>query len=81
MIIHGDADRVASPARSRQLAEALSRQTEVAYVSVKRGTHSMLGRIDTFDGLAAQCAAWILLGQADGTVVKRIAAGETWLEV
>ena len=81
MIIHGDADRVASPARSRQLAQALSRQTEVAYVSVTGGTHSMLGRIDTFDGLAAQCAAWILLGQVEGTVVKRIAAGETWLEV
>ena len=41
----------------------------------------MLRRLDMFDGLAAQCAAWMLLGQVEGTVVRRIAAGETWLEV
>ena len=70
VIIHGDADRIASPARSRQLAQALSRETEVAYVSVAGGTHAMLGRLDTFDGLAAQCAAWMLLGQVEGTVVR-----------
>jgi predicted esterase len=81
VIIHGDADRIASPARSRQVARSLSRETDVTYVSVKRGTHAMLGRLDTFDGLAARCAAWMLLGQLDGTVVQRIAAGETWLEV
>lgn len=81
VIIHGDADRIASPERSRQVAQALSRQTRVAYVSVKGGTHAMLGRLDTFDGVAARCAVWMLLGQAEGTVVKRIAAGETWLEV
>jgi predicted esterase len=81
VIIHGDADRIASPARSRELAQALGHQTEVAYVSVKRGTHAMLGRLDTFDGLAAQCAAWMLLGQVEGPVVERIVAGETSLEV
>jgi predicted esterase len=81
VIIHGDDDRIASPARSRKVARALSRETDVAYVSVKRGTHAMLGRLDTFDGLAARCAAWMLLGQVEGTVVQRIAAGETWLEV
>jgi pimeloyl-ACP methyl ester carboxylesterase len=81
VIIHGDADRIASPERSRQVGQALSSETRVAYGSVPGGTHSMLGRLDTFDGLAAQCAVWMLLGQAEGTVVKRIAAGETWLEV
>jgi predicted esterase len=81
VIIHGDADRIASPVRSLQVARALSRQTEVTYVSVKAGTHAMLRRLDTFDGLAAQCAAWMLLGQVQGAVVERIAAGEIWLEV
>ncbi len=81
VIVHGDADRIASPARSRQVARALSRQTEVAYVSVRRGTHAMLGRLDTFDGLAGRCAAWMLLGQVQGAILERIVAGETWLEV
>jgi alpha-beta hydrolase superfamily lysophospholipase len=81
VIVHGDADRIASPARSKQVAEALGRQTEVAYVSVKGGTHAMLRRLDTFDGLAAECAAWMLLGQVEGAVVQRIAAGEAWLEI
>ena len=81
VIIHGDADRVASPARSRQVAQALSRETNVTYVSVKGGTHSMLGRLETFDGLAARSAAWMLLGQVDDAVIERIDDGETWLEV
>jgi alpha-beta hydrolase superfamily lysophospholipase len=80
VIIHGDADRIASPERSRQVARALSTRTKVSYVSVKRGTHSMLGRLNTFDELAARCAVWMLLGQADGAIMRRIAAGETWLE-
>ncbi len=81
VIIHGDSDRIASPERSKQVARALSRRTKVSYVSVKGGTHAMLGRLNTFDGLAAESAVWMLLGQADGPVMRRIAAGETWLEV
>jgi dienelactone hydrolase len=81
VIIHGDRDRVASPAHSRQIAERLQRDGPVSYVTVKRGTHSMLRRNDAFDGLAARCAVWMLLGRAEGPTVRRIAAGETWLEV
>jgi predicted esterase len=81
VIIHGDADRIASPTRSRQVARALSRETTVAYVSVERGTHAMLGRRETFDGVAAQCAVWMLLGRVEGAVVDRIAGGETYVEL
>jgi dienelactone hydrolase len=81
VIIQGDADRITTPERSEQLARRLGRETRVAYVSVTGGTHAMLGRRDGFDGLAAGCAVWMLLGQAEGAIVKRIAAGEAWLEV
>jgi predicted esterase len=80
VIIHGDADRVASPERSRQVARELGSETDVSYVIVTGGTHSMLSRLETFDGLAARCAVWMLLGEADGAVVERIAAGEAWLD-
>ena len=81
VIIHGDADRIADPDRSFQVAERLRRETQVAYVTVAGGTHAMLGRVAAFDGLAARCAAWMLLGETDGPIVARIAAGETALRV
>jgi alpha-beta hydrolase superfamily lysophospholipase len=81
VIIHGDADRIASSDRSRQFAQRLGRETEVAYVSVAGGTHAMLRRRDTFDGVAARCTVWMLLGEAVGTIVQRIASGETSIEV
>lgn len=81
VIIHGDADVVASPSRSRRLAESLAVSGTVSYVSVRRGIHAMLIRLDAFDGLSARCAMWMLLGEIKGDTVKRIAAGETWLEV
>jgi predicted esterase len=81
VIIHGNTDRIASPERAEQVAETLRRHTPVTYVSVARGTHTMLGHRDAFDGLAAQCAAWMLLGNAEGEVMERIAAGASWLDV
>ena len=81
VIIHGDADRIADPARSEQLARRLRRETEVACVTVTGGTHAMLSRRDAFDGLAARCAVWMLLGEIDGTTVQHIASGESWLQV
>jgi pimeloyl-ACP methyl ester carboxylesterase len=81
VIIHGDADRIASREHSELVARALGRETQVAYVNVIGGTHAMLGRRDAFDGLAADCAMWMLLGRAEDPIVRRIAAGETWLDV
>ena len=80
VIIHGENDRIASPERSRQVARRLARRTPVAYVSVRRGTHAMLGRRSAFDGLAGNCAVWMLLEVTTGEVVARIAQGATWLE-
>jgi len=79
VIIHGDEDRIASPQRSREVAARLARSAPVAYVSVGGGTHAMLRHRRAFDGLAARCAAWILLGRVRGDTVRRIAAGETLL--
>jgi alpha-beta hydrolase superfamily lysophospholipase len=81
VIIHGDGDRIAGSDRSRQFAGRLGRETQVTYISVAGGTHAMLRRRDAFDGLAARCAVWMLLGEAVGTTVQRIASGETWIEV
>jgi dienelactone hydrolase len=76
VIIHGEADRIAAPARARQVADALRRETSVSYVTVAGGTHAMLSRRSAFDGLAARCAAWMLLGDVDDPVLERVAAGE-----
>lgn len=76
VIIHGDADRVAPPERSRQVAEGLRRETRVAYITVRGGKHAMLSHRGDFDTLAAHCAAWMLLGESGDPIVARIAAGE-----
>ena len=81
VIIHGDADRVAVPGRSRQLAARLARQTPVSYVSVREGKHAMLSRRGCFDGLAASCAVWMLLGELRGPLLAEIAAGRPELVV
>lgn len=81
VIIHGDADRVASIERSHQVAVRLARSTSVSYVTVSGGTHAMLRHRRAFDGLAARCAAWMLLGAVRGTTMRRIAGGETELRI
>jgi dienelactone hydrolase len=81
VIIHGDQDQVAPPERSRRLAQALRRQTQVAYVTVTGGKHAMLSRFAQFDGLAAHCVAWMLLGDRRDPIVGRIADGEHDLTV
>ena len=84
LIVHGSDDRIADPDRSAQLARRIADAgggAEVSYVSVRRGTHAMLARHDTFDGLAARFAAVTLLGETPDGVLARAAAGEAWLEV
>ena len=81
VIIHGRADAIADPATSLRVAAELRRRTRVGYVGVERGTHAMLTRRACFDGLAAGCAAWMLLGVIEGPVVTRLAAGEDEIEV
>jgi predicted esterase len=80
VIIHGDQDRIADPERAERVGRAMAAATPVSFVSVRGGTHSMLRHHRTFDGLAARCAVWMLLGETQPGIVERIAAGERWLE-
>jgi pimeloyl-ACP methyl ester carboxylesterase len=44
LIVHGDGDRIASPARSAALARRLAGTASVSYVTVEGGKHAMLRR-------------------------------------
>ncbi|HET9074922.1 MAG TPA: alpha/beta hydrolase [Solirubrobacteraceae bacterium] len=81
LIIHGDEDRVALPERSRRLAAVLGRETPVSYVTVAGGRHAMLARRRSFDGLAADAVAWMLLGEVRGSTVQALAAGPRELRI
>jgi pimeloyl-ACP methyl ester carboxylesterase len=82
LFIHGSDDRVASPARSAALARRMAGLAEVSYVVVKGGGHAMLARRSLFDGLAADYAAAALLGRRSASpIMRRIEAGERWIEV
>jgi pimeloyl-ACP methyl ester carboxylesterase len=63
LIVHGSRDRIASPARSAALAEALRSVAQVQYVLVDGGKHAMLRHHARFDGLAAEFAVRTLLGR------------------
>lgn len=81
LFVHGSRDRVASPARSEALAEAMSARADVGYISVRGGKHAMLGRHELFDGLAAEFSAATLLGTPPTGPLARLAAGERYIEV
>ncbi len=53
LIVHGDADRIASAARSRAVAERLARSTDVTFQVVPGGKHAMLRHGRTFESAAA----------------------------
>lgn len=81
LIVHGSADRVASPARSLALAERLGEATDLGYVTIAGGNHAMLDRHGRFDGLAAQFAAWTLLGTPPTGPIAQIQAGERCVRI
>jgi pimeloyl-ACP methyl ester carboxylesterase len=56
LIVAGDQDRIADPARSARVATALRRTTDVDYVTVPGGKHAMLAHHATFDRLASDFA-------------------------
>ncbi|WP_372787840.1 alpha/beta hydrolase [Paraconexibacter sp.] len=66
LIVHGDRDRVASPARSLALAQRLRRVVPTEYVTVEGGKHAMLRHHRRFDGLAAEFAVETLQGETSG---------------
>jgi alpha-beta hydrolase superfamily lysophospholipase len=81
LIVHGSADRIASPARSLSLARTLGATADVSYVSVLGGKHAMLRHHAQFDGLAADYASATLLGTHRTSTITRVEAGERWIEV
>ena len=62
LIVHGDEDRIASPTRSRAVADDLARSTDVDYVLVPGGKHAMLAHHREFDRAAADFVTATLLG-------------------
>ncbi len=81
LIVHGDADRVASPTNAAAVARDLARTADVGFVTVEGGSHAMLRHHGVFDGLAADFAATTLLGADPSPTIARVLAGERWLAV
>jgi dienelactone hydrolase len=82
LIVHGSADRVASPKRSLALADSLGQAgADVTYVTVEGGKHSMLGRRAIFDRAAAQFVAWTLLGAPVDGPISEVEAGARRLSI
>jgi pimeloyl-ACP methyl ester carboxylesterase len=81
LIVHGSADRIASPERSAAVARTLEKTTDVTYVTVTDGKHAMLRRRDLFDGLAADFVTGTLLHRKHSGVAGRVLAGESCFEV
>lgn len=81
LIVHGSGDRIAKPANSAAVAEALGRTTPTGYVRVEGGKHAMLSHHDQFSGLAAAFTTEVLLGTTPEGALARIAAGERFVEV
>jgi pimeloyl-ACP methyl ester carboxylesterase len=61
LVVHGDADRIASPERARQVAERLRRTTEVEWRTVAGGKHAMLRHGGVFERAAADFVVATLL--------------------
>ena len=73
LIVHGTADRIASPDRSWQAAQRLRRTARsLAYVRVDGAKHAMLARHGEFSGLAADFVAATVLDPS--TPSRRVAS-------
>lgn len=81
LIVHGDADRIADPARSAAVARGIARTAQVGYVSVSGGKHAMLRRHSYFSMLAADFTASSLLGITPSPVVAALRGGQNWTTV
>ncbi|SDE01455.1 alpha/beta hydrolase [Nocardioides lianchengensis] len=61
LVVHGDADRIASPQRAAAVAERLARTTEVEWRTVPGGKHAMLRHGSVFERAAAEFVSDALL--------------------
>jgi predicted esterase len=80
LIVHGSADRIASPRRSGEVAAAIE-GAEVTYVCIDGGKHAMLKHHALFDGLAAEFAASTLLGTPPAGPLARIDEGARFVRL
>jgi alpha-beta hydrolase superfamily lysophospholipase len=63
LVVHGTDDRIASPARSRVVADRLAGRAEsLDYLSVEGGKHAMLRHAAAFERPAAEFTRKTLLG-------------------
>jgi pimeloyl-ACP methyl ester carboxylesterase len=81
LIVHGDQDRVADPAKSAVVAERLRRTTDVGYVRVAGAKHAMLRHGRVFDRLAADFTTATLLGDTVSGPVGEVLTGQRWVDV
>ncbi|KQY58461.1 hypothetical protein ASD11_02005 [Aeromicrobium sp. Root495] len=81
LVAHGTEDRIADPAKAKEAARRISRSTDVSFVDVRGGKHAMLARHGTFDGLAADFTAGVLLDGHQPGVASRALAGDMAFEV
>jgi pimeloyl-ACP methyl ester carboxylesterase len=61
LVVHGDQDRIADPARSARVAHRLARRADVSYEVVPGGKHAMLSHGAVFEKAAARFCAETLL--------------------
>ena len=81
LFVHGDADRIADPAKAAAVARDIGRSAEVGFVSVAGGKHAMLRRHGVFSELAADFVAGVLLGTAPSGVLAELHDGNSWVTV
>lgn len=85
LIVHGDNDRVASPAHAAAFARDLARTARVGYLTVRGGSHSMLRHHHVFDAVAAEFVRATTGGEpsdnAWSDVVAQVMAGERWVSI
>ncbi len=79
LFVHGDQDRIASPAKSEAVARRLMRTTDVGFVTVTGGKHAMLKHGATFERAAADFVAATLLGDDSAGPAAQVLAGEQWV--
>ena len=61
LVVHGTDDRIADPARSRRVADRISRRTDVTWLDVSGGKHAMLRHGPSFERPAARFVVGSLL--------------------
>jgi len=81
LVVHGTEDRVASPANAAAVARALSRSTDVGFISITGGDHAMLRHGRRFDGYAAEFVRATLLGDRVDGPVGQVLNGAQHVEV